>query len=532
MTQIGLLILIYLIYNKDSIKKLYLSLNKSYVFMIILPIPGYKELLGNDHREDQQSDTTLFLLMGPGRSGKTTYCKSFFESHLKIGKKGIFVSSTLTKRQYQKLFNGLASIIDSNSFFINPFLREQIESSETNGLDLNNSLTTIQKEIDKFILSSKQEQINSPTSEKEEYNSPSVQQNKICLVIDSLSHLFNIFDEKDVLRFINSLSFSLKNNDIVSIFTIDDTIVEPSIIDKIRPLFDGVLQIKLDGKEDEIVRKIKFLSLIGSSSNQSSWIKFELDKNSLLSFPHSLSLICSVCKASIKTKPVFYLDMAFHENHLELYKKLIGIYGNDRISDLGPSSVINANFFFIDIVGLSSPILSVRKQIEKIEFLNNFVISSEIFRKNIDKKVLPTGDGMAIGFTSNPEAPLELSIQLHTKLKKHNIGKDVESTLAVRIGIATGPVFIVNDANNNQNIWGPGIIFARRVMDVGDDNHILLDSGLAHSLITLDDKYKEIIHYVGEYQIKHGQRIKLYSAYQDNIFGNKDTPVKMKYLPV
>ena len=269
-----------------------------------------------------------------------------------------------------------------------------------------------------------------------------------------------------------------------------------------------------------------------SSSNHPSWIKFELDKNSLLSFPNSSSLICSVCKASIKTKPVFYLDMAFHENHLELYKKLIGIYGNDRISDLGPSSVVNANFFFIDIVGLSSPILSVRKQIEKIEFLNNFVISSEIFQKSIDKKVLPTGDGMAIGFTSNPEAPLQLSIQLHNKLKRHNHGKDNESILAVRIGIATGPVFIVNDANNNQNIWGPGIIFARRVMDVGDDNHILLDGGLAHSLITLDDKYKEIIHYIGNYQIKHGQIIKLYSAYKENIFGNKDNPVKMKYLPV
>ena len=98
---------------------------------------------------------------------------------------------------------------------------------------------------------------------QEEYNSSSIQQKRICMVIDSLSHLFNIFDEKDVLRFINTLSFSLKNNNILSIFTIDDTVVEQSIIDKIRPLFDGVLQIKLDEKEDEIVRKIKFLSLIG-----------------------------------------------------------------------------------------------------------------------------------------------------------------------------------------------------------------------------------------------------------------------------
>jgi archaellum biogenesis ATPase FlaH len=467
--------------------------------------------------------------MGPGRSGKTTYCKTFFESLLKIGNSGIFLSSTLTKRQYQNLFNSLSSIIESNSFFINPFMREQMNSLESNNSETTDSLADVKKEIDKIILSSKMEQKNHHNNEKGENSLPALHQKKICMVIDSLSHLFNIFDEKEVLRFINSLSFSLKHNNILSLFTIDNTVVDQSLIDKIRPLFDGVLQIKLDEKDDEIVRRMKFLSLTGFSSTSHSWIKFELDKDSL-SFPNSSSLICSVCKASIKTEPVFYLDMAFHEHHLELYKKLIGIYGNTGISDLGPSSVINANFFFIDIVGLSSPSLSVRKQIEKIEFLNNFVISSEIFRKNLDKKVLPTGDGMAIGFTSNPEAPLDLSIQLHTKLKKHNMGKDNESSLAVRIGIASGPVFIVNDANNNQNIWGPGIIFARRVMDIGDDNHILLDAGLAHSLLTLDDKYKEIIHYIGDYQIKHGQIIKLYSAYKENKFGNKDIPLKMKIL--
>jgi len=494
-----------------------------------LPIPGYKELLGKDHSEDQNSDNTLFLIMGPGRSGKTTYCKTFFESLLKIGNSGIFLSSTLTKRQYQNLFNSLSSIIESNSFFINPFMREQINSLESHNSEFTDSLADIKKEIDKIILSSKMEQKNYHNNEKGENSLPTLHQKKICMVIDSLSHLFNIFDEKEVLRFINSLSFSLKHNNILSLFTIDNTVVEQSLIDKIRPLFDGVLQIKLDEKDDEIVRRMKFLSLTGFSSTAHSWIKFELDKNSL-SFPSSSSLICSVCKASIKTEPVFYLDMAFHEHHLELYKKLIGIYGNTGISDIGPSSVINANFFFIDIVGLSSPSLSVRKQIEKIEFLNNFVISSEVFRKNLDKKVLPTGDGMAIGFTANPEAPLDLSIQLHTKLKKHNMGKDSESSLAVRIGIASGPVFIVNDANNNQNIWGPGIIFARRVMDIGDDNHILLDAGLAHSLLTLDDKYEEIIHYIGDYQIKHGQIIKLYSAYKENKFGNKDIPLKMKIL--
>jgi archaellum biogenesis ATPase FlaH len=110
-----------------------------------LPIPGYKELLGKDHSEDQNGDNTLFLIMGPGRSGKTTYCKTFFESLLKIGHSGIFLSSTLTKRQYQNIFTSLSSIIESNSFFINPFMREQMNSLESNNSETLDSLADIKK---------------------------------------------------------------------------------------------------------------------------------------------------------------------------------------------------------------------------------------------------------------------------------------------------------------------------------------------------------------------------------------------------
>ena len=111
-----------------------------------MPILGYKELLEKNHSGTDINDNSLFLLMGPGRCGKTTYCKSFFESNLKNGSNGIFFSSTLTKKQYQNLFNGLSNIINSRSYFINPFLREQINSNEERNSDVNNSLSDVKKE--------------------------------------------------------------------------------------------------------------------------------------------------------------------------------------------------------------------------------------------------------------------------------------------------------------------------------------------------------------------------------------------------
>ncbi len=62
-------------------------------------------------------------------------------------------------------------------------------------------------------------------------------------------------------------------------------------------------------------------------------------------------------------------------------------------------------------------------------------------------------------------------------------------------------------------------------MDLGDDNHILLEGELAKVLLIIDDEYNKVIHYIGEYKIKHGQIIKIYSLYDDKI-GNSKTPSK------
>jgi class 3 adenylate cyclase len=134
---------------------------------------------------------------------------------------------------------------------------------------------------------------------------------------------------------------------------------------------------------------------------------------------------------------------------------------------------------------------------------------------------------MAIGFLSNPEIPLELSIQLHHKLRAYNQEEYDADAIRVRIGLGSGPVFTVSDLNNVQNIWGPGIILARRVMDAGDDGHILIAEKLAEELISLKDEYRQVIKLISNtYKIKHGQNIKLYSAYSDE-FGNPEIPTRV-----
>lgn len=194
---------------------------------------------------------------------------------------------------------------------------------------------------------------------------------------------------------------------------------------------------------------------------------------------------------------------------------------------LSSLNLIHANFFFVDIVGLSDPAMSTKTQIKKIETLNKCIMECKAFKETPKELmlVLPTGDGMAIGFLQGPQFPLQLAIELHKRLAQYNKDKIPSETVRVRVGIHAGNVFVVNDVLGNKNVWGPGIIIARRVMDLGDDGHILVSTRMAEDLRELSDEYKRIIKPVHDYSIKHGQALLLYSAYGSG-FGNPKPPVK------
>ncbi len=192
-----------------------------------------------------------------------------------------------------------------------------------------------------------------------------------------------------------------------------------------------------------------------------------------------------------------------------------------------PLTLVHANFFFVDIVGLSDASMSTKTQIKKIQTLNKCISECEAYSSQSSDStfLLPTGDGMCIGFKHGPELPLFLAIQLHEKLAEYNKGKIPSEIIKVRIGLHNGNCFIVKDLHENENIWGPGIILARRVMDFGDDNHILLSPTLAEDLRELSDEYHEIIKPVHDFQLKHGTVMLIYSAYGDS-FGNPENPTK------
>ncbi len=195
-----------------------------------------------------------------------------------------------------------------------------------------------------------------------------------------------------------------------------------------------------------------------------------------------------------------------------------------------PNNLIHAHFFFVGIVGLSDQSISVQRQIKKIEALNNLISSCQVFKEaNPDSMLISqTGEGLSIGFLENPAYPLQLAIELHKKLKSYNKGKYPEEQLRISIGLNDGPVYVAKDVHGNPNLWGPGLILAKRVMDIGDDGHILMTARMAEVLRELSDEYKVLIKPLRDYNIKHGQVLLLYSAYGNGV-GNSKIPVDRTY---
>lgn len=183
------------------------------------------------------------------------------------------------------------------------------------------------------------------------------------------------------------------------------------------------------------------------------------------------------------------------------------------------------HWFFIDIVAASNPTIPTKNQVKKIVVLNELISRTETFQKRNtdDTVILPTGDGMAIGFADSPEKPLHLAMELHKEINRYNKTQKGNDILFVRIGIDMGPVYVIKDLNNMDNVWGPGIILTRRVMDLAGDMNIFASARIADDVLKLSGDYKKILHPIGNYNIKHGEELQIYNIYGDG-FGNKIAP--------
>src|SRR4051794_1386725 len=178
-----------------------------------------------------------------------------------------------------------------------------------------------------------------------------------------------------------------------------------------------------------------------------------------------------------------------------------------------------AHVLFMDIVGYSK--LLTDEQSEALQELNQIVRNTEAAREAQAAgalTILPTGDGMALVFTGSVEEPVECALEISRALR-------AQPSLPVRMGIHSGPIHQVKDANGRENIAGIGINIAQRVMDCGDAGHILVSKRVADDLAQRR-RWQAYLHELGDVEVKHGVVVSLVNLYAETI-GNPTPPTRL-----
>jgi serine/threonine protein kinase len=179
-----------------------------------------------------------------------------------------------------------------------------------------------------------------------------------------------------------------------------------------------------------------------------------------------------------------------------------------------------AHVLFLDMVGYST--LLIDEQPTRLRSLQDIIRNTgEFCRAQAAKQLmrLPTGDGMALVFFGDPEAPLRCALEISQALRNN-------PEIRLRMGVHSGLVYRVADINTNMNVAGGGINIAQRVMDCGDAGHILLSKRVADDLSQLG-RWAGYLHDLGEAEVKHGLRVHIFNLYTDEL-GNREIPNKLR----
>jgi TolB-like protein/Tfp pilus assembly protein PilF len=130
-----------------------------------------------------------------------------------------------------------------------------------------------------------------------------------------------------------------------------------------------------------------------------------------------------------------------------------------------------------------------------------------------------TGDGMALVFFGDPEAPLRCALEIARSLKSY-------PEIKLRLGIHSGLIYRIFNIAGERDVAGSGINFAQRVMDCGDAGHILLSKEMVHILREFGER-AEHLEDLGEVLVKHGAPLHLFNLYTDDL-GNRARPAKVQ----
>ena len=181
---------------------------------------------------------------------------------------------------------------------------------------------------------------------------------------------------------------------------------------------------------------------------------------------------------------------------------------------------------FLDIVRYSR--LSEERQAQALRSLDRIIAESDSVSRalrNGQVRIHPRGDGKLLIFSEGVHAALHAAAQI-------NYAVHCERPFELRMGVHHGSVRALDPARTDSEVVGEGVDTARRIMDVGDEGHILL-SAAAAEFAQYDGDWHHLVHYSGDCCVKHGAVLRVFSLhglYMNQRLIGSETPPHQVFL--
>lgn len=208
------------------------------------------------------------------------------------------------------------------------------------------------------------------------------------------------------------------------------------------------------------------------------------------------------------------------ESAAKMLEELRSLSKNHR-----PSTLV-AHVLLTDIVRFSERKVDEQSYLAKL--LEGIIKETPSFKREwANGRVFykSTGDGGLIVFFGNIEAPVKCALEIANTLNTRALKK--RSDFALRSGINTGPIQRLKRDETVYDVVGPAINIAERVMSCGDSGHILLSKAMADHIKEISN-WSRYLSDFGEYEVKHGLRVRIYNLYnKDERLGNPEPTKKL-----
>jgi KaiC/GvpD/RAD55 family RecA-like ATPase len=226
----------------------------------------------------------IYLLMGHSGAGKTVFCQTFIANGLANQEPGIYLSTDVDCGEIQA---SIRRLMDDQDRMKGDLRLIDAYSWRVRGVTGNEPFVTIDPANLSGVI---------------------IECQKVCqglskprFVFDSITNLAIQSDPDTTLRFLQLVTAKMRSMNALAFFTLIPTSHESMFVSTVKPMFDGIFEMRLDDVGQEITRMFRVFSIKGAK-HQTRWVVFTITEKGISILEDSIPR-CAWCGGIIPYEP-------------------------------------------------------------------------------------------------------------------------------------------------------------------------------------------------------------------------------------